>query len=343
MPAGAWTIETVADIADTLNTSAIAADSSNRIHVAYDDQDADDLLYALKSSGTWTYTTVDTENDVGNMPTIAVDGSNYPHIAHYDSTNKDLRYAYQDGEGWHLETVDSDGDVGRQPSIAIGPDDLPSISYQDFTNKRLKCAKRVGGVWTPEIVDSRSVSVGTYSSIDIASDGYPHIAYYHTIQTGPLRSALRYAYKDGAGWHTEQVYYHIYEGHTCSMVLDDDDVAHIVHIRDVFPGELLYSTGVSGSWNTEMLDSPAQLWCSIAQSATELQVSYYGDVDELAYTYYNGAWNYETVDTGITVMTQQRIAVDVGGYPHIVYRKDDNILHAYKYLVTHHQTHFILA
>lgn len=340
MPAGTWIIETVADIANSLSSPTIAIDSSGRLHVAYRDIDDEYLKYALKDAGAWSYTTIDATGD-NRYPSIAVDSGDYPHIAYYNSDADDLEYAYQDVGGWNLETVASGGDVGRQPSIAIDGNDFPHISYQDFTNRDLRYAEKTGGAWNTVLIHSASVSVGIYSSIAMDSNDYPHISYMHLTSSGPPRSTLRYAHKDIGGWSHELILTDVYTGHTNSIAIDSSDVVHISCVED-YREQLKYSVGNTGSWSSVVIDTSVSLWCDIALFTDEPQISYQGG-NQLRYAYHeSGSWNLEVV-TAVSPTAQQRIAIDSGGQPHIVYANDNNIMHAYKAAAVIARTYFFLA
>jgi hypothetical protein len=74
--------------------SSLALDASGRPHIAYVDQDADDLKYAQRDGTTWHVETVDSAGRVGTHVSLALDDLGQPHISYHDGTNRDLKYAY---------------------------------------------------------------------------------------------------------------------------------------------------------------------------------------------------------------------------------------------------------
>ena len=142
--------------------------------------------------GPWIVETVDTWG-VGSHASIAISSySGDTYISYYAHGSGDLKMAkYVRANGncgtanaWECETVDSGGDVGQYSSIAINPQvDLPLIAYYDATNKALKLARSLGPAgWLIKTVDDRDPGpVGMYASLEVDSDGWPHISYHGNI------------------------------------------------------------------------------------------------------------------------------------------------------------------
>lgn len=71
---------------------SIAADAAGRMHVGYQDRNAD-LKYATNASGAWAASTVDAIGSVGAHSALRVDAAGKVHIVYDDATNGMLRYA----------------------------------------------------------------------------------------------------------------------------------------------------------------------------------------------------------------------------------------------------------
>lgn len=91
--AGVWTVETVYDDHAVNNTPSITADSSNNLHISYQEYADRDLMYATNASGNWVSEYVDVADYVGSYSSIVMDAGDVPYIVYYDSTNGNLKYA----------------------------------------------------------------------------------------------------------------------------------------------------------------------------------------------------------------------------------------------------------
>ena len=167
------------------------------------------LGYAYQDGAGWHTEQVpdDTLTFRGLYSSIAVDGEGYTHISYFHASRQDLKYAYQDGSGWHIETVDSEGLVGAHTSLALDDNGYPHISYfycgetsyPQCDAYDLKYAYRDTRGWHIETVDSAG-EAGTYTSLEIDRDGFPHISYWDYGNND-----LKYAYQDAAGWQIQTV------------------------------------------------------------------------------------------------------------------------------------------
>ena len=102
--------------------------------------------------------------------------------------------------------------------------------------------------WTVQTVDANG-SVGTYSSLELDSDGFPHIAYYDAGQQD-----LKYARWNGSSWETETVDSGGQVGDYCSLALDSSDNPHITYL-DLDYGDLKLARWTGSSWDIRTVDS----------------------------------------------------------------------------------------
>jgi len=222
-----WLTKTVDSTREFDRYVDISMDRNNRPHIAYFDDDNDDLIYARYNSTKWETESVDSIGRVGHNLSLALDSFDRPHISYSDITNNDLKYAYYDGNKWINETIDSQGVVGWHTSIAVDSHDHPHISYHKYregnaTLEHLKYAFHDGNQWHNETVDSQG-DVGWGSSIAIDSNDRPHIGYIE-----PTKHHVKYARYDGDVWHNETVdnqgrYY----SYSLSLALDSNDLPHM--------------------------------------------------------------------------------------------------------------------
>jgi hypothetical protein len=74
------------------NQVSIAADAGGRLHVSYQDNNAD-LKYATNGSGAWLASVIDASGSVGAYNALRVEASGRVHIAYHDATNLSVKYA----------------------------------------------------------------------------------------------------------------------------------------------------------------------------------------------------------------------------------------------------------
>ncbi|MDP2656684.1 MAG: hypothetical protein Q8P11_03930 [bacterium] len=135
-------------------------------------------------------TTIDSTGTVGQYTSTVVASDGFSRIAYYDTTNTDLKFAQcidSTCTSPVITSVDSTGSVGQYTSIAMASDGFARISYYDQTNASLKFAQCTNAACSTSVittVDNTATSAGTFTSIVMASDGFPRIGYYSYIAGG---------------------------------------------------------------------------------------------------------------------------------------------------------------
>jgi hypothetical protein len=71
---------------------SIAADASGRLHVGYQDNNAN-LKYATNATGGWAAATIDAIGSVGARSALRVEAAGKVHIVYDDATSRVLKYA----------------------------------------------------------------------------------------------------------------------------------------------------------------------------------------------------------------------------------------------------------
>ena len=177
-----------------------------------------------------------------------------------------------------------------------------------------------GGAWHIETVDSGG-SVGYFTSIDLDSNGYPHISYEG-------ETALGYAKWTGTNWSIEVVDSPGKVRYT-SIDLDTQNNPHISYY-DQLNEDLKYSKWTGTNWSIETVDSAGDVGytgTSIALDSKDFPHIAYHDESNfgLKYSRWDGnKWNSETVEAVPDVGEQPSIAIDSSDYPHISYYDSSN-------------------
>jgi hypothetical protein len=181
------------------------------------------------------------------------------------------------------------------------------------------------GGWHIVTVDTTGF-VGFYTSLALDSNDYPHIGY--TDYGSGSSKDLKYAYKDGSGWHIEIADGGTdYVGDCISLAIDSNDYPHISYTEGTMAPEyyLRYAYKDTGGWHTETLDGT--IWAgrtgtSIAlDSSDSPHISYEDTMNNyLKYAYKDSSsWTYETVDSIGSAGGRSSIALSSNEQPHISY------------------------
>jgi hypothetical protein len=251
----------------------------------------------------WHYATIDGGDDLsGFCASLEFDSNGYPCIAHaecryYIRSQSYLKYLRWTGSEW-VEELKYWGESGAGPhaDLELDENDLPHIAYglqtDDPDNWHLGYSYFDGEEWHHEVVDNGPVR-GTWASLELDSQGHPHIAY------GEYYGGLWYAYHDGGSWILRCLDNNpgILEA-VCSLELDRFDHPHISYGYQFSLGQLRYVHWDGSEWIYEAI-GPAQHTNSTSLELDSLDRPHisFCSAYALYYIYYNGSdWEYELVD-----------------------------------------------
>ena len=175
--------------------------------------------------GGWESETVASQGDVGDGCSLCVDRWGQPHISYVDKTGGKVMYARYTGSRWEFETVASDVEVLGYTGLALDSTDIPHVIFHDAKTGELTYAYRSGTNWLTETVDSFS-DYCQFVSI-IAWPLEPRVSYSTVGSSAPR---LRYAYRDGEGWHRD-TFVSSGGGQSNTLFLDDDENPNIVYFN----------------------------------------------------------------------------------------------------------------
>jgi len=260
---GQWVISTVDTGGDVGAFSSIAVDSSNKVHISYEDQTNFHLKYATNASGTWVANTIDNVLNTGDFTSLKIDSTDRAHISYYNA-GWGLKYATNATGTWVTTIIE--GGVGWYTSLGVDSSRKVHISYYDYTNADLKYATNASGSW----VTTR------YTSIAMDSLGKAHIGYYDYTNAD-----LKYATNASGSWVTTTIDSTGDVGRYTSITVDTANRAHISY-EDSLNHVLKYATNTSGVWKTYTIDSVAWVEGQTSISVDSLgkaHISYRGNAD----------------------------------------------------------------
>jgi hypothetical protein len=194
---------------------------------------------------------------------------------------------------WVVETVDTAGWAGFQSSLKLSDEDQPRVSYISKIDNyySLKYASWSGTSWSIDTVEQgqSGISAGWYNSLQLDSNGRPHIA-YDVIQA----ESVKYAAWNGTQWETKVV----------------DTVEY----------------GATGGHGFTSLALDAQNQPLVSYGGNNVDV--FGDVDLNLARWNGSSWDIETVDDNDRSGFNSSISMDSQGNPHIVYTAYDDSYNA---------------
>lgn len=283
-------------------------------------------LYMIETSmggHMWVVEYVDTTSDyVGYWNSIEVDSLGRPHISYAGEYpgGDGLKYAHWNGVTWDIEVVDHET-YGYGTSLALDSFDCPHISYGDGVNDDLRYAHWDGSGWEIEVVDSLGY-VGTYSSLDLDSQGRPHIT-YGVIQNGTRY--IRYAYWNGVTWNFHDLDYPN-EARYSHLVLDSLDTPHM-SFWDTTEENVMYAKWDGSDWLVELVDgegSSGERNSIALDSFDRPHIAYDADSpshDEVRYASWDGTnWTIENAWVGgSSAYVWLSLDIDSQGNPGIPY------------------------
>jgi len=229
---------------------SMALDSNGALHVAYFDDQYEDLGYATNASGQWVAQRLHSSGDMHGAPSLALDAQDHVHISYYDISFSALKYATNKSGSWVIETVDGQNDsAGLYSSLTLDANDAVHIVYSRFVTKytcELTHATNASGQWVTQVLP---LDQWQHQKCGLAVDaaGHLHLAYTHGDSAW-----LAYATDASGQWEVEVVDNESAAGQYPSLQLDAQEHVHISHLHVVssYVSELRYSTNQTGGWVT---------------------------------------------------------------------------------------------
>jgi hypothetical protein len=258
-----------------------------------------------------------------------LDSGGWPRISYLDPFQHDLKYAYKDAVGWHIVVLTSSGVTGFYSSQVLDSGDMAHISFFQMDQGALKHLPYKPGSWpTMSTVDAGAI-VGSHTSLKLVNGIRPRIS-YHDNTNGTLKVASLVCI-GSCWWLNQTVDDSGRVGQYTSLALDSAGWAHVMYY-DVENHDLKYARQDSSGWHLETVDSGWDVgkYTSLVLDGYDRPwVSYYDQTSrDLKYAFREGStWQIRSLDTG-NVHGFTAITLDLLGFPHIIYRVDDELKYA---------------
>ncbi|MBI4833536.1 MAG: hypothetical protein HY811_01785 [Planctomycetes bacterium] len=308
--------------------NSIVVDTTNKIHISFDDTTHRLLKYATNITGTWNITTIDTIGAAGGLSSLAIDNNNKVHISYQHSDIKSLKYATNITGTWSTYIIDTpaEGLRGTKTSLALDTNNKVHICYVANSACELRYATNITGAWTVTTLDGGIIDPDGAASIALDSNNNIYISYWKG-------NDLRYATNLSGSWVSSVINSgpaQTSEGNNMASIgIDTNNKAHICYFVNLPYSDIRYTTNVSGDWVSSTVDGTGDVgrWNSIAlDSNNKVHISYWEGSDthfqslstNLKYaSNVSGSWQIDTIDSQVGMCNS--IMVDTNNKVHISY------------------------
>ncbi|HEY0882671.1 MAG TPA: hypothetical protein VGD87_14115, partial [Archangium sp.] len=181
--------------------TAIAVDSTGRVHLAYQDATNQDVRYITKANGASSFAapiTVLATGTVGHFISLAVSATNDVAITHYENTGDNLALAEKasSASAFTNTVVDATGNAGAYSAVKYAPNGALHIAYglivptniggTTYNYYDLRHAVRASGASTfvlSTIDGPNNQNSGSFISLAASPAGVMHVLYHDATST----------------------------------------------------------------------------------------------------------------------------------------------------------------
>ena len=272
-----WYKETISPGVECYGCS-MALDTTDTPHVMFSLKGVEEN-YATRVGSNWVFEDVPGVDYWICPDQAALDSVGQPIMVEH-STN-DLEIVRRLGGVWSNETVEVYGRVSY-PALFLDDSDLPHIAFFGeepmWNQSSMNYAHFDGNTWILECVDD-ALWTGL-PGIALDSLNRPHVSY-----SGPsyFSSEVYHAYRDGDGWHIDELYLgSAKSSHRVLVGIDSNDVPHIL-CSVINPAQVLHLWDDGTGWQREVAYEapPNTVYFSISSMVMDSQ----GQPSVLAYAF----------------------------------------------------------
>ena len=226
---------------------------------------------------------------------------------------------------WIEESVSSDASL--EPYVGLVVDNLGQPVAAFALNDLVQFMVRSGGVWgAPEIASSLDPSGSRPLGLGVDTSNYPHIA-YGALSTSDTRGC----YKDITGWTQETI--DDATGHIGGIAATMNLAESSLLVAFIASGGGLYYATYSGTWSSALLDAVGAGGGTpglAIDASGNPHIGYRDTSDNVIHRWYDGAWQSETVETGVTGTVEVSVQMNTLGAVYMAYRKVKTLRYATK-------------
>jgi hypothetical protein len=267
---GGWNNENVNQLGGFEGTGESLAFNNGYPSISYCDRYTGNVYYAYKDGSGWHNSAIKYEQDLDYLSSLAFNSGN-PGISYaavpsgammsaQNNTHMFAPYPFQRNNYVMASNSSTNTSSSREVMLLSTPMSL-RYTWKDTSG------------WHFETVDPGSGSTweGGYSSLAYFN-GYPRISYIEWL--GGASCNLKYAYKDGSGWHTELVDSGIPS--TAAWTSLSIDSAGYPKISYYANGPLKYAYKDASGWHNQIVDSTGGSYTSsvVDTSGKHPKISY---------------------------------------------------------------------
>jgi hypothetical protein len=303
---------------------SMAVDGRGSAHVVSRNTIDNTVRYAQRTDHSWQGEVIGWDpfhlHPGGTALAVAPDG--FPHVLfdvwqyeRFGGYYLSLAYRYRDASGWHVGRLgEGRGIPSSSYDIVVGPDGQVHAVWVNAEGSSLYYSPLpAGDPLTPELISDAEVR---HAALGTDGAGGLHVAY-------SAGGSLHYAFRDGAGWHTEVASSSLLGVDQLALALDGAGRPH-AGFYAAYSRDLYYARRDDSGWVAGLIDAAGDVGQYPAIAVTRdgaPHISYYDATNQdLKYARSDSSgWSWTTETLASEGDVGQYTSIDLYVYPHISY------------------------